>query len=269
MTQTNEWITGNIVLNIEGEPLEMEMTVPTRPVKPQRMLPVFQQMANSFVDMSVRAVESRGRRISCKAGCGACCRQPVPLSEIEIYQIAELVASMPEPRRSDIIERFEAANAHFESIDWFGRLKACAAKVPTHDRDEVTREFMALALEYFHAGVACPFLENESCSIHQDRPLACREYMVTSPALNCSDPRPDNIDRLELLIKPSEALRSVARTTNFLDLGALTLVRALKYAAEYPERFDEKTGQQWAADFFRLLTRKPIPGEQADTAARG
>jgi Fe-S-cluster containining protein len=35
----------------------------------------------------------------------------------------------------------------------------------------------------------CPFLEDESCSIHPDRPLVCREYLVTSPAELCAGPR--------------------------------------------------------------------------------
>ncbi len=50
------------------------------------------------------------------------------------------------------------------------------------------------ARRYFHLGIACPFLEDESCSIHADRPISCREYLVTSPAVNCADPKP-GIDR--------------------------------------------------------------------------
>ena len=39
--ENGNWVTGNIVLRINGEPVEMEMTVPDFPVKPHRMLPVF------------------------------------------------------------------------------------------------------------------------------------------------------------------------------------------------------------------------------------
>ena len=62
------------------------MTVPAKPVKPMRMLPIFQAMASSFVDTSIEEIEAQGKKISCKAGCGACCRQAVPLAEIEAYQ---------------------------------------------------------------------------------------------------------------------------------------------------------------------------------------
>ena len=38
-----------------------------------------------------------------------------------------------------------------------------------------------LGREYFQLGIPCPFLEEESCSIYHDRPITCREYLVTSP----------------------------------------------------------------------------------------
>src|SRR5215212_9881852 len=163
----NEWGTLKVVLKVNGVPLDLAMTVPTNAIKPHRMLPIFHQMANSFADIGVQAAEQDGKSISCKAGCGACCRQPVPISEIEAYQIAELVESMPEPRRSEIKERFRAAYSHFEELGWFDAI-----------REEYLRKDMmppevskglALVHEYFRHGIPCPFLENESCSIHLQR----------------------------------------------------------------------------------------------------
>ena len=43
-----------------------------------------------------------------------------------------------------------------------------------------------LGLEYFKPQIPCPFLEDESCSIYAERPFVCREYLVTSPAENCT-----------------------------------------------------------------------------------
>ena len=45
-----------------------------------------------------------------------------------------------------------------------------------------------MALDYLYQRVACPFLEDESCSIHPIRPLICREYLVTSAPEHCFDP---------------------------------------------------------------------------------
>jgi Fe-S-cluster containining protein len=251
MKSDSEWITGQIKISIGGVPLEMQMTVPVKPVKPQRMLPVFQQMSNSFVEMGVKTAESGGESISCKAGCGACCRQAVPLAEIEAYQIAELVENLPEPRRSEIKERFEKAFAHFARIGWFERLQQCAGK----SKEEQEK----VVLEYFHENVACPFLIDESCSIHPERPLICREYLVTSPAVNCSNPSAEGVKLIEIPVKPSKTLRKIGRAEQIFGVDFIPLILSLKWAETHADEFPEKTGEQWMADFFQKLTNRPIP----------
>lgn len=253
MKNDDEWVTGNITLTIGGEPLNLRMTVPAKPIKPQKMLPVFQQMANSFVDIGVKAVESEGETISCQKGCGACCRQPVPVAEIEAYQLAELVENMPEPRRGEIKGRFEKAFAHFAEIGWFEKLSKAAEQ--THKEQE------QVVMDYFHEGVPCPFLVDESCSIHLDRPLACREYLVTSPAENCSNPTAKTVKLIKLPVKPSKTLMKVGQTRQIAGVNFIPLVLSLKWAEMNEENFAEKTGEQWMADFFQNLTKSEIPKE--------
>jgi len=264
--ETNEWVTGEVVMSVGGEPLKMQMTVPATPVKPHRMLPVFQKMTNSFVEMSAVSAGARGETVSCRAGCDACCRHPVPISELEIYYLAELVNEMPEPRRSQVRERFQAAADHFRKMGWYDRMNEVANLTLTESERTVTDEINKAAVDYFREQVPCPFLDIEtaSCSIHESRPLACREYLVTSPAANCSDPAADNIKKVELFIKPSKTLRWVGSTGTFT--GFLVLVRALELAEANPEKFEEKTGERWAADFFEKLTRQDIPASGIDPA---
>ena len=50
-------------------------------------------------------VAARGEAISCKAGCGACCRQLVPVSETEAHHLRDVVEAMPEPRRAAVTAR--------------------------------------------------------------------------------------------------------------------------------------------------------------------
>lgn len=254
--ENDEWVTGTVTLKLNGEPVEMQMTVPAKAVKPQRMLPIFHKMTNAFVDESVAAVESVGESISCKAGCGACCRQPVPISEAEVYQLAELVDAMPEPRRSEIKRRFVAAVSRFREIGWFDEVRERARLMPGEERGEATKKMIDLAMRYFHEGVPCPFLENESCSIHESRPLSCREYLVTSPAENCAKPTAATVRVIDILVKTSLSLRPVLHTGRLDDLGFLPLIGALEVAEAFPETFDEKTGREWMADFFNELTSR-------------
>jgi Fe-S-cluster containining protein len=232
----------------------MKMTVPAKPVTARRMLPVFQQMSNSFVQIGVDAVAGNGEEISCKKGCGACCRQPVPVSEIEAYQIAEMVEEMPEPRQSIIKERFQEAFEHFAGIGWFEKLENTASEPAAIRQSTLT--------EYFHEGIPCPFLEDESCSIHQKRPLVCREYLVTSPAENCENPGPDTIRGVPLPVKPSATLCAITRSENLSPvINFVPLILSLIWADKFPEKPKEQTGEEWMADFFRNLTQNEIPRE--------
>jgi hypothetical protein len=140
----------------------------------------------------------------------------VALAPSEARALARLVDAMPEPRRTAIRQRFDAA---------LQRLGDLIDRRPTGTAEERTE----LSFEYFKLGIACPFLEDESCSIHPDRPMACREYLVSSPAENCRAPRPDNTDKLAL-----DAY--VLPTLVEVEAGGWTpLLLALRFRDENPE----------------------------------
>jgi Fe-S-cluster containining protein len=46
--------------------------------------------------------------------------------------------------------------------------------------EPINREYNALRM-------ACPFLDQETCSIYDHRPAACRELLVTTPPALCDD----------------------------------------------------------------------------------
>ena len=50
------------------------------------------------------------------------------------------------------------------------------------------RDLRILGQRWFDLGIPCPFLAEESCSIQEQRPLICREYLVTSPSSACATP---------------------------------------------------------------------------------
>lgn len=257
MSNENEWVSGQITLSIGGAKIEMEMTVPANPVKPMRMLPIFQAMASSFVDTSINEIKAQGEKISCKAGCGACCRQVVPLAEIEAYQIAELVENMDEPRRSEIKQKFEDAYKYFHEKNWFERMEKYA--------DISLEERQTVVLEYFYDGIPCPFLENESCSIHAVRPLACREYLVTSPPENCAAPTAETIRSVKMIIEPSKILRETARSENLQKLNFVPMIRALEWARDFPENMPLKKGTEWVTEFVNKLTSGEMETETEKT----
>lgn len=260
MESIQEWTTGKVTLSLFGEPIEMEMTVPAQPVKPARMLPIFQAITSSFIELGANSIKEEGKEISCKAGCGACCRQPVPLAEIEAFQIAELVENMPEPRRSRIKRKFDDGVRHFHENRWFEKME----QFPRLS----AKERFKLVMEYFYEGVPCPFLEDESCSIHPDRPLSCREYLVTSPAENCSRPTADTVNRVEFVFKPMLSVLEISKTRNMKNNSFVTMIQALEHAEKFKDISEEKTGESWMADFFKRLTKAELPSADGENEGR-
>jgi Fe-S-cluster containining protein len=218
----------------------------------------------SLTDKVVLAAAARegsaGREISCKVGCGACCRQLVPISVTEAEQLPNLIAGLSEAHRSRVMARFDDAISRLKASSVWDRLRTYWIL----SRDERVN----LAIEYFRLGIACPFLEDESCSIHPVRPLKCREYLVTSPASHCSDPTPENISRLALAANVSGALQRIERRDRTRSRAVpLILAPFLNLAATEPG----KTVPDWMS---RLLAAiKKLRAEQIaatnEAGARG
>jgi len=242
----NEWVNGRVSLSIDGNPFEMNFRVPSNPLKLRRMLPVFQKMADTFNDMGIAALEANGKSISCKAGCGACCRQLVPVSEAEAYDLRTLVDDMPEPRRTEIRRRFADGMAKLNESAYFDRLERAAESADQEQYSEAVRE-------YFGHQIACPFLEDESCSIHRSRPVACREYLVTSPAEHCASAIGEKIENVEYLFKVKDALISVARNRLKRELPYIPMIQVVDWTETKNDDSAERKGKEWMEVFFNEL----------------
>ena len=181
MSTQSDTVCVGLEVEVANETLAIEAELPDRPGTTEDLLPILYQLDERIVQAAERSSEGSGRPVSCRAGCGACCRQLVPISEPEARAIARLVTRLPAPRADEIRRRFRAA---VERLDTAGMHERLRASDPLRDQ----RGWQALITDYFRLGIACPFLEDESCSIYTERPLACREYLVSSPPANCADP---------------------------------------------------------------------------------
>jgi Fe-S-cluster containining protein len=238
---------------ISGRTLRLEMSVPTGMTHPISLLPLFQSMADSFVGLALRDAESAGTKVSCQKGCGVCCRQLVPISEVEARQLRNLVNNMPEPRRSEIRARFDEKRQRLQKVGLLEKLLE-----PERLRPEERTSF---ALDYFFQGIVCPFLEEGSCSIYSDRPIPCREYLVVSPAENCAKPSPEGVKCLKI---PAEVSRAVRCFNSEQNPGRwVPLVLAIEWANAHPDESLLRPGPELVHELLRLLVGKERLGPVA------
>jgi Fe-S-cluster containining protein len=244
--------TRTVEVGLEGDgwQLKCRMTVPTGPTRQSELLPLVRALTDAVVNGAVQAVEQAGEKISCRAGCGACCRNLVAISEVEARRIRAVVDAMPEPRRTVIRQRFADARRRLEAAGLLPQLQQ------TEGCTEA--EYLALSSVYPRQGIPCPFLEEESCSIYEERPLTCREYLVVSPPENCAQPPSAPVQRVRL---PLRVFNAVARwqvppSTHLMERW-VPLVLAPEWAEAHPDEPQPQPGIELLRELLGHLAGKP------------
>lgn len=177
-----------IELKIDGQAKLVEFDAPRgERVRPATLLPVLRQFSKAMVECGEAGASEP---VSCAVGCSACCRQLVPIREMEARRLAAFVRGLPEAKRAKILERFALAAERVKE-------RGLRERIDERDRLEPA-ERVELKLDYFALGIACPFLEEERCGVYDERPIVCREHLVTSPAAACEDLRAGAIRSLPM-----------------------------------------------------------------------
>jgi Fe-S-cluster containining protein len=265
-----EVISATVTLSGPDWQLQTTISVPKEPTRLRQLLPVAQSFADAVVGSAVNAAESQGEKISCKKGCGACCRQLVPIAETEARHIRDVVETLPEPRRTEIRARFAEARRRLEATGLLEKLR-------NTNRQWEADEGISFGLRYFAQGIPCPFLEEESCSIYADRPIACREYLVTSPAENCARPTAETVQCVPLPLKVWTAIArfdKVPPTERFIRW--VPLILAPEWAEAHPDEPPPRPGPELLQELFEhmrktgnALTRPgELPSEQDSSLVR-
>jgi len=158
-------------------------------------------LTDGLVARAVQLERQAGRALTCAAGCGACCRHMVPVSPPEAIHLVETIESLGSERRG-------------KAMDAFGRVIAVLERhrliADLFDPPPTDEPILPAARKYFELGLACPFLRNGSCVIHPQRPIACRDYNVSSPADWCDTPYDKDVAKIPM---PMPLSVSLARLT--------------------------------------------------------
>jgi Fe-S-cluster containining protein len=231
-------ISANLEMGIAGNKLKLKLVVPVNEVPPESLLPSLHQLTNQIMDGLERKIEQTpGAELSCKKGCGACCRQYVPISPAEARHLSVLIEEMPEERKRQIKSRFKEAALALQDSGLLHKAMYYGGMT-----EEAT---LRLVNDYFKLGIACPFLEEESCSIHMDRPLICREYLVISSPEHCATLNSEKIKRLNIPVSISEKFGAMDGVSKSERNPYLPLIMALEWVERYPDDAEYRPGTSW------------------------
>ena len=233
-----------LTLRIDGDAVPISAPQPPARGRLDELLPAQREIDNAAIGHAVRKAAAQGQQVSCTKGCSACCRaQPVPVTPPEAHALLRLVEALPPPRRRDMDARFDANVGRLRDA---GLADAFLQRPPGF----TAAQARDLALRYFTLGLVCPFLVDDACSIHPQRPFVCRQYLVSSDPALCADPFANALDVIPMPLHAATADLAMAEAALGRPQHTVPLVLALEYARVHREelerRFDsEPLFRQW------------------------
>lgn len=242
--QNSETVTIGVELVAADWKLKTTISAPAGPRRLIQLLPLANALADAVTGMTEQALEKQGEKISCRKGCAACCRSMVPISEVEARRLLELVESLSGARRSRVLARFAEVLRRLDQAGLLDKLRTCEQWTDLENK--------RMQVRYFLQGIACPFLEDESCTIYSDRPASCREFLVTSPAEKCALPTNEEV---RIVKRPFRVMSALARFDTASPaperIRWVPLVLALEWAVEHPDTSAPRPGPELTRELFQ------------------
>jgi len=232
---------------------EIPARFPTGPAKVLEMLPLARGISEGITAVAIGRALSQGEEISCRAGCGECCSQLVPIAPAEAVRLADVVEAMPEGRGNAVRKRFDHAVRRLRAAGLVDRNAApCQAALRASPRAGKSL-WEDASRRYFDARIPCPFLEEASCSVYPERPMVCREYNVSTPPSLCATLSPD----ARTTPRPVRMSEVMTEFTNKL-LGRkdfnIPLTLSLDWARANKEAFEhEGDGKEFTMELVRCI----------------
>ena len=223
-----------LVLRIDGDPLPVSAPQPPARGRLDELLPAMQAIDNAAIGHAIRKAEAAGKQVTCAKGCSACCRaQPVPVTPPEAHALLLLVEAMPAARRREVEARFADRVARLREA---GLADGFLHRDPALDADGAR----TLARDYFALGLVCPFLQDDACSIHPQRPFVCRQYLVTSDPALCADPFANPVEVVPMPVQAATAMLSAASQAMATPQHTVPLTLALEHARAHREALRQR-----------------------------
>jgi Fe-S-cluster containining protein len=201
------------------------------------------RLASTLLDRTT-AKMAQASDFACARGCSHCCYSAVPVSAPEVLALANHIAS---------------AQGKASGLDPASVLSRTNARV---------------ALQNSKAGnggpLPCPLLVDDACSVHDARPMSCRQTFSTS-AEACRDVkegRRNDVPFVPAGINAGVMLRALlisASHSSGLDFGTYELSSALSIALETPD-----AERRWLAgeDVFAGAVKLQRPPQMQDSIDR-
>lgn len=213
-------------IDISGESMHLCIGVNEEPAQLCDIVSLAYAVSDKLCSTIIQKLAANGQIVSCRNGCSACCSYLVALSMPEIYYLHQKIASWEEDRLLSLLQCcFDSAQKILDSDTLI-----------KYDVNNNTDNLSVISQWYEHLGLSCPFLKNDSCSIYEYRPLACREHLVTTSPGLCKSRITNNPTLVRMPISILEVLGQLSAEMEQTPVEAVILPLAVVCGEGYLQR---------------------------------
>jgi Fe-S-cluster containining protein len=152
------------------------------------------------------------------------------LSVPEVFRLADELSAMPESEGRPLMRSsIETARRILENMPADLELSG------SQETDEGWRS-NEISDWYAGLGLPCPFLSDGLCVLYEQRPIACREHLVTGSAKLCGLSSTHQAGPVEIPVSVLECLGRLTAELEQSDVEAVMLPLSLPWAQENIER---------------------------------
>jgi Fe-S-cluster containining protein len=222
-------------LRVLGQSRKISVTVPGTPAAIEDLLPAAQEITDQTMAAACEHTAAAGHPPTCREGCTACCHQLVAISVAEALNLARIVDALEPERRQIVSDRFTHLQQTLRAARLLDPASPDDAPVMLLQPESKTAQdpLIHLAHRYYALHLPCPFLENDRCSVYDQRPLVCREYMVTSPVLHCDELGRHPLAMIESPVHLSDGLADLVAEITHEPARQIPLFSALAFAKSH------------------------------------
>jgi Fe-S-cluster containining protein len=228
-----------IHLHVHGQEHLVEARYRSGPSRPVEVIPLAHKIADKLTDVVIQDAAEQGAPATCRAGCSACCKLYLPpIAPLEALALAKLVKAMPGKQRETVRRRFSASVKRLEQVGLLDPRRPPGSTVLQVSATEGKSNTERAGEMYRAAGITCPLLESERCSIYAERPVACRQHLVSSDPALCAGTDPDALRTLPRPVQMIGVLLDYSAALGDVDPLAMPIPLALEWAEVYAETLE-------------------------------
>jgi Fe-S-cluster containining protein len=208
------------------------------------------KLSNEVVLAHQEQIEQKGQKVPCKKGCCSCCSSLIPMSVPEVFRMREDFMEMPNEKSSVLLRNcIQSAQQILKK----SRNRACLKDFAEKGKDKTNQ----ISDWYGELGIVCPFLSGGICSIYEERPLACREHIVTEISTSCKKDSKSKPKVVPMQVSVLEALGQLASELEGTEVDAIILPFSLAWAQDNPQRAQRKwPAEEMVQRFAKILQYK-------------